>query len=253
MNHIEHIESKLADLRTNLNNHKLYEKLKTVDDIKIFMQHHVFAVWDFMSLLKALQRELTCTTVPWTPKSSPVVARFINEIVLGEETDENEHGEIKSHFEMYLEAMVELGATTNEIQNFVSNLNSVELVFERLEGLSIPESIKNFVRFTFEVIQTNQAHKIASAFTFGREDVIPDMFLEILKNADNSSSEKLIYYLKRHIELDGDEHGPLSLKMIAELCGDDQQKWNETLEVAIRAIEIRIKLWDGVCEAISRK
>jgi hypothetical protein len=243
MNYISFIEKELENLRNQLN----------IDDVKIFMQSHVFAVWDFMSLLKALQRELTCVDVPWFPKVHAKTARFINEIVLGEETDVNELGEPKSHFEMYIDAMKQIGADTTPIAQFISKVYDGNNISESLkEVTSIPEVI-SFVNFTFEVIATKEAHLIAALFTFGREDVIPDMFLEIVKNTEeerNLDCSKLSYYLKRHIELDGDEHGPLSLQMIEELCGNDEQKWNDVLFYAKKAIEKRIQLWDGITKHI---
>ncbi|MBU2939288.1 DUF3050 domain-containing protein [Lacinutrix sp. C3R15] len=253
MNNITYIENELTALREALNSHQLYRALSSVEDIKSFMEQHVFAVWDFMSLLKALQNHLTTTSVPWVPVANPATSRFINEIVLGEESDVNELGIPKSHYEMYLDAMHQIDANTNQITLFIGCIQDGLSIDEAAIKANLNTETLQFVQFTFDVIATNAPHKIASAFTFGREDVIPDMFFQIIdksKTSDNSYS-KLTYYLNRHIELDGDEHGPLSLKMIEELCGDDNQKWKDVLEVAKKALQQRIALWDGIYNLIS--
>ncbi|MCB4809529.1 DUF3050 domain-containing protein [Tamlana sp. 62-3] len=252
MTYIQDIQKELEPLLSELNNHKLYKNLQTIDDVKIFMEHHVFAVWDFMSLLKALQNKLTCTSLPWTPVKTPSTARFINEIVLGEETDVNELGEPKSHYEMYLDAMTQIGANTNQIEAFVKSIYNGITIKEASEETKVNLETIKFVEFTFNVIASEKAHLIASAFTFGREDLIPDMFFQIINKSEtkDKSYSKLTYYLERHIELDGDEHGPLSLKMIEELCGNDQTKWDEVKEIAIEAIKQRIALWDNIANLI---
>lgn len=253
---IAYIENELVSLREDLKNHQLYKKLNSIEDIKTFMEAHVFAVWDFMSLLKALQINLTTVSIPWIPKKNTNLVRFINEITLAEESDVNKDGVLKSHYEMYLDAMEEMNADCSKIEGFINKISTGNKVVNSLENVSIHKSIKDFVSYTFKVIDTNESHKIAAAFTFGREDIIPDMFIKIVDETTLKSNKKFdnfVYYLERHIELDGDEHGPLSLQMIEGLCGDDDKKWQEVLEVAKESLQVRINLWSAVEEELKSK
>jgi hypothetical protein len=255
MRRIDTIEREIAPLREQLKSHDLYYHLSGVEDIKVFMEKHVFAVWDFMSLLKALQRNLTCIDMPWKPSQNAKTARFINEIVLEEESDLNENGVPKSHFEMYLDAMKEVGANPDRILGFIRNIDSMQSLVDQLPYANLKKAEREFLEFTFKIIQTGQSHKIAAAFTFGREDVIPDMFIEIINKSNTSNHNqfpKLSYYLNRHIELDGDEHGPLALEMIAELCGEDEEKWQDVQSVSMQALEKRIQLWDEITAEINQ-
>ncbi len=253
---IQNLEKEIAPKREKLIHHDLYKNIDSIESIRAFMETHVFAVWDFMSLLKALQIGLTSTTLPWTPKGNPVSRRLINEIVFGEESDLNELGEPMSHFEMYLEAMEQLGANTTEIKKFIElidqgkdNRDMIHHVYTSLNSVNISEETRAFVNFTFEQINSNQLHIIASVFTFGREDLIPDMFIEIVKNIEVNSAlnlSKLNYYLERHIEVDSGEHGPMALKMIHELCGNDDKKWSDSIEASKKALNHRIQLWNEI-------
>ena len=247
------IEKELAPLKNRLISHPLYTQIKPIEDIRLFMEQHVFAVWDFMSLVKKLQLELTCTTLPWKPSAYPVAGRLINEIVWGEETDLNREGETMSHFEMYLQAMEEAGASTLPMYNFLAGTGSLNDEVERIKHLELAEHIKQFLDFTFSIIQENKLHVIAAVFTFGREDLIPDMFIAMVKNLrhEGVSLSHLIYYLDRHIEVDGDEHGPMALKMIDELCQGDTVKIREATEAAKKALQMRINLWDGILSTLT--
>lgn len=242
------IDDKLTPLKHTLIEHPLYREINSIEDIRFFMEQHVFAVWDFMSLVKKLQAELTCTTTPWIPSQNPLAGRLINEIVWGEETDVNKYGVPMSHFEMYLEAMDEAGASTHEIKKFLSELDSGKNILDNIKISELPDYVKNFLHFTFSTIAENKIHVIASVFTFGREDLIPDMFISMVKNLKREGEHlhNLIYYLERHIEVDGDEHGPMALKMIEDLCQGDELKIQEALEGASIALKMRIALWDGI-------
>ena len=254
---IETINTKIQSQKDQLLQHSLYEKVKSIDDLRCFLENHIFAVWDFMSLLKALQEKLTCTTTPWLPTGNPETRYLINEIVLAEETDLTLDGKRASHFEMYLDAMIESGADTTPILEFLENVNHTKNIFVSIKKSNLHPDVKAFLDFTFRVIDEGKPHKIAAAFTFGREDLIPGMFTEILRNFQTNfpetKLEKLIYYFERHIELDADEHGPMAMKMITELCGDSEKKWQEMEEISIEALEKRIKLWDAIEEQIIEK
>ena len=136
MNQIQIIESKLEPLRNQLKSHALYSTLSSIEDVAIFMEKHVFAVWDFMSLLKSLQNHLTNVHTPWTPKGKGPTARFINEIVMAEESDINELGEAMSHYEMYLDAMIQVGANTSDINQFIKAIekgNNIEDAAKKID------------------------------------------------------------------------------------------------------------------------
>ncbi|RKS99698.1 DUF3050 domain-containing protein [Flavobacterium sp. 123] len=254
---IQKINNSIESQKQMLLQHPLYKKVQTVDDLHRFLENHVYAVWDFMSLLKALQSKLTCTTTPWFATKNPETRYLINEIVLAEESDLTMDGRHQSHYEMYIEAMESCGANTSGIEHFLSEIDSLQNIFVAIKKSDLHPNIKNFLDFTFKVIEEGKVHKIAAAFTFGREDLIPNMFTEILKNFQENFPKtdlsKLIYYFERHIELDADEHGPMAMKMITELCGDNEQKWAEVEEVSILALEKRIGLWDAIEESILMK
>ncbi|MDA9878747.1 DUF3050 domain-containing protein [Flavobacteriaceae bacterium] len=253
---IERIEKELSPLRVQLQNHSIYEAIHSIQDIRVFMEHHVFAVWDFMSLLKQLQNLLSCNTIPWRPSGSPAASRLINEIVWGEESDLNRKGIPMSHFEMYIEAMDSLGANPQEIHYIIEQLESGNNIKSILESSTLPKHLVDFMKFTFEVVQSEQSHIIAAVFTFGREDLIPDMFIEIIRNLKKSQSgniDDLVYYFERHIEVDSGEHGPLALKMIQSLCGEDSKKWEQALSYSKQAMQLRIQLWDGILMTIQKQ
>jgi hypothetical protein len=234
------LNSNLTKYREEIVNHALYKKLNSVEDIAVMMEHHVYAVWDFMSLLKALQSLLTCTTSPWKPVGDGKIRQLVNSIVLEEESDVDKENNPLSHYEMYIDAMKQCGANTSAIESFVSNVSTTNIP-------SVNDGVDAFLKTTFDVIESNETHKIASAFTFGREDLIPDMFTAIVNEYNTENNlDKFVYYLERHIELDGGEHGPLALELISNLCGDDDNKWKEVEETAIACLIARKKLWDSI-------
>lgn len=259
---IKNIQASLEQVRKEVVHHPSYEAIQSIEDIRTFMEHHIYAVWDFMSLLKALQNQLTCTQVPWFPVGSAEVRYLINEIVCGEESDLASEEDVKkgdgirkSHFELYLDAMEQTGASRTGIDALFAQIQQGKSIEEAIETVSIPPAAKRFLRFTFEVIVTKKPHVIAAVFTFGREDLIPNMFHSIVSDLNTKFPTQLAtfkFYLDRHIEVDGDHHGHLALQMVSELCGNDPEKWREAETYSIQSLEMRKQLWDGVYEEIRK-
>lgn len=238
----------LSRKQLELSAHPIFSEIDSLEVLQRFMETHVFAVWDFMSLAKRLQQELSCTQVPWLPPKDPQAARLINEIVLGEESDDRlGHGHY-SHFELYLDAMREIGASTERVERFVE-LQQEGVHYETaLQSVNAGEAEARFVRDTLKTALSAPAHSVAAAFLHGRESVIPLMFQSILDEwgitADQAPT--LRYYLQRHIEVDSQDHGPAAESLLARLVDGDAQREQEVLEAAIAAVESRLALWNAL-------
>ncbi len=244
----------VASLQARLNAHPIYGALRTLADLRVFMQHHVYSVWDFMSLIKYLQHTVAPARWPWTPGPDAAVQRFINELVLEEESDAaapGQPGEFSSHFHLYLGAMREIGADATRPAQFVELVRSRGLQAALDSGL-VPEPALRFTRVTFGFIESGKPHTVAAALAIGREHVIPAMFRAFLARMGVSEAEAptFHYYLKRHIHLDEDFHAPLSLRLLSGLCGGDAAKITEATAAAQQAIDARIAFWDGVLAAL---
>jgi hypothetical protein len=253
---IEKLMQATSQHREALLQHPIYQDMKSLKDFQIFMEQHVYAVWDFMTLLKALQLNLTGISLPWRPAGEPLVVRLINDIVLAEESDEDGQGGYCSHFELYLSAMKEAGANTLEISSLLERLESGSSFENVLENHGLPDAVVHFLKENYKVVEAGKAHQIAASFTLGREDLIPDLFRQLVNDLIKSKPgqlDTLEYYFERHIHLDEDHHGPLALRMLEHLCHDDPQKWEETERAAIAALQARKVLWDGIHETILSK
>jgi hypothetical protein len=255
-NNLSTTEKHLAEtLRPDLQaieSHPVFGSVQSEAQLRTFMEYHVFPVWDFMSLLKFLQAELAPATWPWMPRPHGDLVRLVNDIVTGEESDklpkshrsESTHA---SHFDLYLMAMREVGADTAPITEFLEVVRSRGLD-AALEAPMVPEPSRAFMKDTFALLREGKAHNVAASFSFGRENVIPGMFNSLLDKLGIGEDRAPIfhYYLKRHAELDGDEHGPAALRLVATLCGDDPAKLTEAIEAARAALASRARLWDRV-------
>ncbi|MBF0271911.1 MAG: DUF3050 domain-containing protein [Magnetococcales bacterium] len=251
----------LHPLRAQLDAHPVYGAVHSLDDLRLFMSHHVFSVWDFMTLLKYLQNRLAPTTLPWAPVGHPTIRRFINDIVLEEESDlglPTPSGEptYASHFELYAQAMAEIGASPKGALDFAQTAAAQgfrNALHQHQE--TIPAASRHFMEETFSFLASDQPHVVAAAFALGREHIIPPMFRALLRQMaiDSSQAPVFHYYLERHIHLDEDHHGPLSLKMLHLLCANDPTHIAAAEEAARRAMTARIHFWDGVHQALLRR
>ena len=249
------ISSRYRNLSEQLGNHPLYDEIHSIEKLRIFMQHHVYAVWDFMSLIKSLQSHLAPTTLPWVPPGNARFANFINQLVLDEESDraftETIPSTHDSHFDAYCQSMAEIGADINQISRFIDILGN-----EGLEAAltidEIPSSARQFMTFTFDIIDSNQAHQIAAVLAYARETLVPQMFRSLFDGLIIKPSEApiLYSYLERHIQLDEQEHGPVAALMVQELCGESKDKQAEAIVTAEQALKARLDYWDGIHAAL---
>ena len=248
-NQISNLKEHIQSARVQLLAHPVYAQINDLQGLQKFSSIHVFAVWDFMSLLKSLQIGLTSVSLPWMPIGSANTRYLINEIVAGEESDIDENGNRISHFELYLNAMKQMGASTIWIDQLLEKIKTGISIEQSILDSQIPIQVKQFLNFTFDIAQNAPLHVKAAVFTFGREDLIPDMFTEILQKIDGDHPGIISifkYYIERHIEVDGGHHSSLALEMVADLCGNDEKKWEEARQASLKSLELRSVLWDGI-------
>ncbi|RZF24089.1 DUF3050 domain-containing protein [Paraburkholderia sp. UYCP14C] len=253
---VRRIMTEIGPVRDRLMNHKIYSSIRNVQDLHVFMGYHVFAVWDFMSLLKILQIKLSCTSVPWTPTPDPYLRRLVNEIVLAEETDEDGRGGYRSHFELYREAMASCGADSEPVDGFLLRLRDGCQLKDALVHEGIPAAAARFCMSTFDVVDCAPLSALASTFTFSREDVVPLMFKQTadrLRLGTFLEYRRFIFYPERHIAVDTDSHGPMAYEMVQRICGNDDNAWAGASRAARIALENRCNLWDAAYNAISHK
>ncbi|MFZ4712129.1 MAG: DUF3050 domain-containing protein [Bacteriovoracaceae bacterium] len=237
------MKAKLQMLSDELCAHELYKNLNSVDRLQIFMHYHSFAVYDFMCLLKSLKNHVGMNDLFWKPSSYPQdIVRFVNEIVLGEESDLDQAGNATSHFMLYLKSMKEVGASHEPILDFIHSLNG-----RHFDTSSLEPGIREFVHYNLELSLTGTIEEVAGAFLFGREKLVPEMFQSMLKTllADKAKYPTLLFYLERHIEVDGEDHGPKAEKCLQAICGNNQEKWDRAYRASEKSLMLRGKLWDA--------
>ena len=248
--------SNLITLQNNLRNHPVYKSIETLEDLRCFVEHHIYSVWDFMSLVKYIQSEISPSIYPWFPNNHGNLRRFINEIVLEEESDETIFkGKYLSHFEIYQKAMDEIGADTKTSKLFIELVRNKGITAIINSSSYIPDCAQKFIGTTFDFINTKKLHIVTSAFTYGRETIVPIMFRSIMKKLGVQENEcpTFFYYINRHIEVDDIKHGPIAISLLEKICNNNEEKKSEALETAITALQSRIDFWDKILILINKK
>ena len=226
------------------------QSINCVSDLKIFMENHVYAVWDFMCLVKQLQQHLAPAGSPWIPKYSPTARRWINEIVLGEESDITNNGQTHaSHFESYIVAMNEIGIDTTWIKQWPDLVATIGWG-NAIQHPHVPKPAKHFMAETKSFVDSDKPWVMCAALALGREDLLPEQFQSVLNQLEviEIPSPTFNWYLARHVEIDGKEHGPAARKLLEELCDNDPVKEQEATEAALRAINARMRFWDLIIQ-----
>jgi hypothetical protein len=249
----------IAELRRELDRHPVYRAVDSVAALRRFMEYHVYSVWDFMSLIKSVQAVVAPAASPWTPRGDAASRRFINELVLEEESDEglpDAQGQrtFSSHFELYCAAMREIGADDRAALTFVERVQQQGLQ-HALQTDTLPAAAREFTRATFRFIDSGKPHVTAAALALGREHIIPDMFRALLDQmaVSREQAPTFYYYIERHIHLDEGAHAPMSLRLLDQLCGGDQQRIDEAVAAGREAVRARVVFWDAVLAVLSRK
>jgi Protein of unknown function (DUF3050) len=231
-----------------LHQHPVFSGIRTMEQLRVFMSWHVFAVWDFMSLVKRLQAEFTCISLPWLPPKDPVAARLINDIVMAEESDEDGAGAHGSHFDLYCRAMAQVGADTRPIEGFVRSVAMGVPAVEALLAAGADPAVSRFVCATLHTAQTSPVEEVLGSFVYGRENVIPGMFRRLLSQwqIEPAQATGLMYYLQRHIEIDSDSHGPAAESLVQGHIGLDSDRHARVAAGALQAIYERLALWNAL-------
>jgi hypothetical protein len=73
------------------------------------------------------------------------------------------------------------------------------------------------------------------------------MFRRLLPTVEKTHrAGALQLYLKRHIDVDEGQHGPMGRRLLVELCGTDDTRWQNATDAALASLAARAALWDGV-------
>ena len=246
------LEKSLEATRAEIMNHRLYETISNEKQICTFMEYHIFSVWDFQSLIKSLQKQLTCVSTPWLPTKDTEARRLMNEIILDEESGPHPDGGFASHFELYLDAMQSAGADTSKIYALLKALEEGKTLEDSLDPL--PDVASVYLNQTFKTIQEGDLTELMASFCYGREDIIPDMFRRLITNLSEKNPtrwKRLGFYFTEHIDCDETRHGPMASAMLERHCSNDEKLWEKAETSAKSVLGQRKNFWDGILAKIN--
>ena len=146
--------------------------------------------------------------------------------------------------------MEDVGASTRQFDTFRSQARAGASIEAAMVQTEVPPHVRAFVMQTMMLAQTGSTEEVLAAFFYGREDIIPEMFSRLRKvlpgaRKTNDPLRHFVYYIERHIELDGDSHGPMGRELLDGLVAGLPQKDERALHAACNSIRARIELWDG--------
>ena len=169
---------------------------------------------------------------------------------MAEESDEDGRGGFISHFGLYLRAMARCGADTRPGQ-FLAELRRGSSVPAAMVTAGVPGA-RRFVSRTFAVFEGGDLWRSPrhSRSAGGPATGLFRRIVDALNEDAGGGLEDFRYYLRRHIGLDGDEHGPMAVRLVQSLCGDDEGRWEVAERAAVATLEARRNLWDAVCVAL---
>lgn len=245
---LEHIRP----LQRQVLDHPIYDALESAEDLRVFMAHHLFAAWDYMSLVKYLQDRIAPARVPWMPTGDPGPRSLINRLVADEESGifDEAGAPSGSHFEQYCRAMDEVGADKAMSRRFLDRV-AEQGIDAALYSDLVPLPARYFTETSFCFIREDKPHVVAAALAFGRENLVPEMFRKFRDGSRiGDKAPRFHDYLDRHLGPEAGYRGPLSLELVKVLCGGDPRLIEEAETAAEEAICARLRLWDGTLEAI---
>lgn len=244
------LETTIQPLIDQIIHHPLFPAITTLEMLARFSEYHVYAVWDFIVLLKSLQDKLAPIQPLWLPPSNYLGCHLVNSMVTEEESDALPDGRYLSHFDLYIEAMQQSGADISAVLQFLADIRKY-LPFEQiLKQDYIPAAAKQFIHDTFSLLH-KPVHITAASFAYAREAITSGMFTPILQQLQHTPQAcRFAEYFQRHIDLDGGKHSDQAKLLVGSLCGSDPQKWQEATDTAIFSLNSRLRFLTQIAEQL---